>query len=85
MQPADDHGVLTLPVPLGKLERGRAGHITHIDHHDRSTERKLLALGLLPGVRVELQQRSPAFVIRVGRTQLAIDSALADAIRVRPL
>lgn len=75
--------VLELPIPLSRLDTGRAAHITHIDHQDRAAERKLVALGMLPGVRVELQQRSPAYVLRIGRTQLAIDATLADAVRVR--
>ncbi len=44
---------------------------------------KLAALGILPGVRVRLVQRYPAFVFRLGFGEVAIDSALAQLVRVR--
>ncbi len=44
---------------------------------------KLAALGILPGARVRLVQRYPAFVFRLGFGEVAIDSALAGLVRVR--
>lgn len=75
--------VRTLPVPLPRLAPGQEGTIAHIDHQHRGTVRKLLALGLLPGVSVTLQHAHPACVLRIGRTQLALDLTLAEAVRVR--
>ena len=39
-------------------------------------------LGVLPGVRLRVVQRSPAWVLRMGRTEIALDDALASRIRV---
>ena len=75
--------VSPLPIPLSRLAPGQVGTISHIDHHQRATVRKLLALGLLPGVTVRLSQVSRACVLRIGRTQLALDTHLAEAVRVR--
>ncbi len=44
---------------------------------------KLAALGILPGVRLRLVQRYPAFVFRLGFGEVAIDGALAELVRVR--
>ena len=44
---------------------------------------KLASLGILPGVRLRLVQRYPAFVFRLGFGEVAVDSTLAALVRVR--
>ena len=44
---------------------------------------KLAALGILPGARLRLVQRYPAFVFRLGFGEVAVDSTLAALVRVR--
>ena len=46
---------------------------------------KLAALGILPGVEVQLQQKRPAVVVECGETVLALEAELASAIIVIPL
>lgn len=70
-------------VRLSDMHPGQHGMIVSLDHGDVDSLRKLLALGILPGAGVSVQQRSPSFVLRVGRTQLAVDAQIASAIRVR--
>jgi len=41
------------------------------------------ALGILPGGAVELTQRFPAFVFRIGHAEFATDAELAERVRVR--
>jgi len=41
------------------------------------------ALGALPGIELELVQRFPAFVFRIGYAEVAVDTKLAESIRVR--
>jgi Fe2+ transport system protein FeoA len=43
---------------------------------------RLSVLGLLPGAEVQLLQRRPAPVVRVGETELAIGLELLDQVRV---
>src|SRR5581483_2416419 len=44
---------------------------------------RLVAMGILPGAELELLQRFPAFVFRIGCAEFAVDAALAERIRVR--
>jgi DtxR family Mn-dependent transcriptional regulator len=43
---------------------------------------KLSSLGVLPGAIIELQQRVPAAVVRVGETTIALDADIAAEIFV---
>jgi DtxR family Mn-dependent transcriptional regulator/ferrous iron transport protein A len=45
---------------------------------------KLIALGVVPGARLKILQRFPAYVIQIDFTQIAIDHHLAKAVRVQP-
>jgi ferrous iron transport protein A len=44
--------------------------------------RKLLALGVLPGVELEVERRWPAVVVRMGFATVALDSKLAEGVVV---
>jgi len=44
--------------------------------------RKLLALGLLPGVELEVERRWPAVVLKLDCATVALDAALAGAVIV---
>jgi DtxR family Mn-dependent transcriptional regulator len=44
---------------------------------------RLAALGVIPGSEIRLHQRSPAFVIEVGETTIAIDPEIAAEIFVK--
>jgi Fe2+ transport system protein FeoA len=46
---------------------------------------KLAALGILPGVEVLIQQRTPVVVIECGETVLALEHELARGIVVKLL
>jgi DtxR family Mn-dependent transcriptional regulator len=74
-----------LVQPLDRLPLGAHGRIVYIA--PRAPERlvRLSGLGLVPGVSVQLQQKSPAAVLRVGGTTLALDAAIAGEIYVKKL
>jgi len=42
-------------------------------------------LGINPGAVLNLHQRTPAFLVRLGETELALDLEIADEIYVRPI
>lgn len=67
--------------PLTELAEGDTGHIARIDATDGQL-RKLLALGFLPGVRVEVIRTFPAYLVRMGFSQFAVDAQVARAIVV---
>ncbi len=51
--------------------------------HGKRCVAQLTSLGIFPGEEIVLLQRSPAYVIRVGGTTLALDENMASCIRVR--
>ena len=69
-------------VPLTTLGRGARGSVSCLEEPWTSDAAKLASLGILPGVRLRVVQRSPAWVLRMGRTEIALDDALASQIRV---
>lgn len=71
-------------LPLTALRVGEAGYVRELRLHDHTVAQKLLALGVVPGTRVKVVQRFPAYVLQVGFTQIAIDHRLARAVRVEP-
>ena len=72
-----------LVQPLDRLAVGERGRIVYIVPREPDRLVRLSNLGILPGATVALQQRSPAAVIRVGETTLAMDPAIAGEIYVR--
>ncbi|MEE9464913.1 MAG: FeoA family protein, partial [Candidatus Neomarinimicrobiota bacterium] len=46
---------------------------------------RLAAFGINPGTEVSVHQRKPAFVVRLGETELALDAIIAREIFVKPL
>ncbi|MDJ0689366.1 MAG: FeoA family protein [Xenococcaceae cyanobacterium MO_188.B32] len=69
--------------PLNFLATKTQGVITAIRNKDEQIVKKLLAMGVHTGMPITLEQRFPAFVIRVGRTRIAIDKDIANSIKVR--
>ena len=71
-------------VRLTGLRPGDKGSVSCLEEPWRREAAKLAALGILPGVRLRVVQRFPVWVLRVGRSEIAIDDALAARIRVLP-
>jgi ferrous iron transport protein A len=67
---------------LADLRVGDRAVVQRLDAPRGADLRKLLALGLLPGVEVEIERCWPAVVLRMGRAQLALDAELAEAVLV---
>lgn len=74
-----------LVTGLTSFELGARGRIVFIAprFHDRMD--RLAALGVIPGSEIRLHQRSPAFVIEVGETTIALDPEIAGEIFVKPV
>ncbi len=69
--------------PLDFLATKSQGVITAIRNKDEQVVKKLLAMGVHKGMHITLEQRFPSFVIRVGRTRIALDKDIASSIKVR--
>ena len=77
----------TLPPlvqPLAQLPVGHEGRIVYIAPRDPERLVQLSNLGVVPGAVIHLQQISPAAVMRVGETTLALDPEIAAEIYVKP-
>lgn len=70
-------------VPLTEFKPGQEGEIAYILTEDNKKMQKLMAMGVLPGNRIELVQAFPSYIFRVGFSEFAIDTALAREIFVR--
>ncbi len=69
-------------VTLANLEVGQHGRIFSLTNSNPNKVRKLLALGLYPGLPIRVIQKFPSYVIQVGHTQLAVDRETAQSIEV---
>jgi DtxR family Mn-dependent transcriptional regulator len=78
---AGDLGVL----PLTEFKSGAEGEIAYLQTDDNKKMQKLMAMGVLPGNRIKLQQTFPSFIFRVGFSEFAIDTAMAKEIFIRKI
>lgn len=70
-------------VKLTSLPAGQRGSVTCLDDPGGGAAAKLAALGVLPGVTIELVRTYPAFVFRIDYSVFAVDTELAGLVRVR--
>ena len=70
-------------TPLSELKTGAEAQVIYIatKHHQRLD--RLSTLGLIPGARVRVHQTAPTYVIRVGETDIALDTDVLRDIYVR--
>ena len=78
-RPRADHAVGT----LAELRAGSFGVVETIEG-DPALQARLTSQGLAPGVAVHVLQRVPTFVIEVGETTIALETRVAEAIRLVP-
>ncbi len=68
---------------LADLDPGQHGRIAYLLSNQSREVQKLVSIGILPGTPIQLIQRYPSYVFRVGNTQYAVDRNIANAIYVR--
>lgn len=73
------------PVTLAGMRPGQTAEVVAVVSADQSRLMKLAALGLAPGAIIQLQQRRPAYVVRVGETLLSFAREIAADIQVHPV
>lgn len=72
-----------LVVPLDELEIGSDARVVFMTPREHTTLDKLSIMGLVPGRKIRLHQKTPALVVRVGETDLALDQKTARSIFVK--
>lgn len=73
----------TLVATVADAKKGAKGRVAYLHTDDSGRLQKLMAMGMLPGVRLEVLQRFPSFLLRVGNSEFAIDEQMARGICVR--
>jgi len=68
---------------LSELAPGQSVEVVTIATQRASRLDRLGALGVAPGSIVTLSQRTPAFILRVGETELTVDESIAQEILTR--
>lgn len=71
-------------VPLSHVLPGREVEIVALREMAGPRASRLAAFGLVPGSRVEVVQRRPAPVLRVGETEIALSLDTLEHIEVAP-
>lgn len=69
---------------LSDLSPGDEAEIARVHAADPAALRKIIAMGLLPQVRVRLLRKFPSFVFEAGESHFTVDRELASAIYVVP-
>ncbi|MBU4536295.1 MAG: metal-dependent transcriptional regulator [Euryarchaeota archaeon] len=69
-------------LPLNKMDKGEKGEIVYIKSSKRDNLQKILAMGVLPGRKIEIIQTYPSHVFQMEHTQMAVDSDIAGSIYV---
>lgn len=69
-------------IAVSKLNKGDEAVVVEIKSDDDSVLRKLMAMGVLPGIKLKMLQRFPSFFFQVGYTKVAVDKEIASMIYV---
>lgn len=69
-------------INLIELKPKQEAIIAKLNTDDTNILKKLMAMGVLPGMPLKMIQTFPAYVFQVGYTQLAVDKMIAQAILV---
>lgn len=80
---ATREAVPALPLPM--LGAGQTAQVTGIAQAGRISSQKLVAMGILPGVKITvLNTQSGPIMLRIGEGRFAIGRGLAQRILVQP-
>ncbi len=70
-------------IALSTVKNGESGTIADLRTKDEAIIQKLMAMGVIPGRPITLEQSFPSYIIKVGRTRAAIDREIAQSIYVK--
>lgn len=69
-------------MKLTELKRGQSCTVAELDTGDERILRKLMSMGILPGMSLKMLLTYPSYVFQIGYTQVAVDKTVASAIMV---
>lgn len=73
---------MTKEINLTELQYGQKGIVAELSTEDENILKKLMSMGILPGMPLKVIQTFPSYVFQVGYTQVAVDKTIALAIIV---
>ncbi len=68
--------------PVTTVPTGTTGVVSCLTDPEHPRAARLASMGILPGVSVTLVQTYPAYVLRVGFAEIALDHEMARLVRV---
>lgn len=68
---------------LELLKIGEQGIVIFCKTQDETVRKKLIAMGVMPGITISLEQKFPSLNIKVGNIPVIIDRETARTIYVR--
>jgi len=68
---------------IADVDKGAKGKVAYLHTKDNKKLQKLMAMGILPGVSVEVTQRFPSYVLKIGNSQIAMDEEMARVVFIR--
>ncbi len=75
-----EDSVKTFVKPLDALEVGDEIRISFIRKNDPVLISKLVSFGVLPGKKIKIRQKFPAYVLQIENTQIALEQDIAAGI-----
>ena len=65
-----------------EFKKGDKGIISKLESNNQRILKKLMSMGIIPGLELVIIQTFPSYVLQVGYTQVAIDKEIAQVIIV---
>lgn len=71
---------MSCEMTIAELKPGDRVKVFAVKTNNTRYLRKLAALGILPGVDIELLQIKPTYVFKIGHAEIALDKEIAHVI-----
>ena len=70
-------------LPLSHIPEGTQAKVAYISTNKIKRLNRLLSFGLLPGTEIKLEKKSPALILKLDETVLALEKAVAEDLFCR--
>jgi ferrous iron transport protein A len=70
-------------MSLSSVKTGKKGIVSGLRTIDPSLINKLMAMGIMPGIEIQLEQKFPSYIIKIGRTRATLDQETAGQIYIQ--
>lgn len=68
---------------IADVKKGTKGKVAYLHTRDNKKLQKIMAMGILPGVSIEVRQKFPSYIVKVGHSQIALDEEMAREVFIR--